>query len=856
MEICHVIFILIVSLNYIGKSITGNCLKRAIERLDEHKMFFEFKNELMKYGAEIFEDFENMVNLVYLGELDLNNSKNSLNENSTIEPEKVNLPDFDISSNDNNTSLNFEGNSRLRGCFVSPNVFNLSNRHLSAAEISLLSKGLKFVPTPTFVNRAAIKEELEIFGRTLRLKWHFRNHESSSVFNPFRPKSKFNPKGKDAAIEIYLSRLEDEILAIDTKLSYSNLTRDERQALRSLKEDTSIVIKEADKGSAVVVWDREDYLQEAEKQLGDNETYEEIFGDCGSPLIRVVKQALSKINRRKDVDKQTLDYFLVDNPKIGRFYLLPKIHKRLFNVPGRPVISNSGYFTENISAFVDHHLQPLSKQVKSFIKDTNDFLQKLEGLTDLPDDFLLCTVDVIGLYPNIPHKEGLAAVKKALETREDKSISTETLLELCELVLKNNIFEHNGRIFKQKRGTAIGTKLAPPYAILFMDSLETGFLESSQLKPLVWWRYIDDIFLIWQHGEDSLKEFLECLNCYHPSIKFTANYSSESVEFLDVRVIRHEGKLITDLYVKPTDTHQYLHASSCHVYHSKRAIPYSQALRLNRICSEPQFFDKRCNQLEEWLAKRGYKDSLVREEILKARKFKRSDLLSRERADRKPPKLVLNITYHPKFAKLKSILSKIQILLTPNGEHQKVFDSVPVVGFKRGKSLKDLLVRSKLPKIDQGETPSGSCGHCHYRACKICANLPETTTFTGNNGKTYNIAGENKITCRSHNTVYLITCGTCGKQYVGSTCPEFRERYGNYKSCQKRHLYESVPQQRFHEHFSQPGHNRFSDFKFVLIDQGKDEISARKREKFWMYKLNSFIPYGLNDREVDTLDKG
>lgn len=109
-----------------------------------------------------------------------------------------------------------------------------------------------------------------------------------------------------------------------------------------------------------------------------------------------------------------------------------------------------------------------------------------------------------------------------------------------------------------------------------------------------------------------MKEFLNCLNRCHPTIKFTANYSSQSVEFLDVRVIRHEGKLITDLYVKPTDTHQYLHASSCHVYHSKRSIPYSQALRLNRICSEPQFFDQRCNQLEEWLAKRGYKDKLVR----------------------------------------------------------------------------------------------------------------------------------------------------------------------------------------------------------------------------------------------------
>ena len=94
-------------------------------------------------------------------------------------------------------------------------------KNLSEAEISLLSKGLKFVPTPTYVNRAALKEELEKFGRKLRLKWHFRNEESSGPFNPFRVKSKFNPKGKDAAIEMYLSRLEEEILAIDTKLNFS-----------------------------------------------------------------------------------------------------------------------------------------------------------------------------------------------------------------------------------------------------------------------------------------------------------------------------------------------------------------------------------------------------------------------------------------------------------------------------------------------------------------------------------------------------------------------------------------------------------------------------------------------------------
>jgi len=126
---------------------------------------------------------------------------------------------------------------------------------------------------------------------------------------------------------MYISRLEEEILELDTKLSYCNLTREEKEAMKSLKEDTSIVIKEADKGSAVVVWDREDYLQEAAKQLGDNETYDEVFGDCISPLIKTIKSTLSKINTRGDICKETLDYFLVENPKIGRFYIYPRFTK-------------------------------------------------------------------------------------------------------------------------------------------------------------------------------------------------------------------------------------------------------------------------------------------------------------------------------------------------------------------------------------------------------------------------------------------------------------------------------------------------------------------------------------------------
>ena len=135
-----------------------------------------------------------------------------------------------------------------------------------------------------------------------------------------------------------------------------------------------------------------------------------------------------------------------------------------------------------------------------------------------------------------------------------------------------------------------------------MADLEKRLLSDIDLKPYIWWRYIDDIFLIWEHGEESLKLFLGKINSIHPTIKFTADWSYSSVNFLDVKVIMKDEEIITDLYVKPTDTHQYLDSSSCHPYHCKESIPYSQALRLNRI--------QRCNELEHWLHERGYSERL------------------------------------------------------------------------------------------------------------------------------------------------------------------------------------------------------------------------------------------------------
>ena len=107
---------------------------------------------------------------------------------------------------------------------------------------------------------------------------------------------------------------------------------------------------------------------------------------------------------------------------------------------------------------------------------------------------------------------------------------------MTEFVPKNNVFEFNVTVKEQILGTAIGTKCAPSYACLFRSEFETSFIESQRNKPLVWFRYIDDIFFIWRDREDKLKTFLEHLNSFDPSLKFTHESSKENLPFLGLKV--------------------------------------------------------------------------------------------------------------------------------------------------------------------------------------------------------------------------------------------------------------------------------------------------------------------------------
>ena len=121
---------------------------------------------------------------------------------------------------------------------------------------------------------------------------------------------------------------------------------------------------------AIVVWSKDDYLLETSNQLSDTSVYQKCEGDPLKKVNNEVKSVSRDMFNGKEINNKVRDYLIMKKPQLGRFYLLPKIHKRTLNVRVRPVISNNGTATENISAFLDFHFKNIVSTIPHILEDT------------------------------------------------------------------------------------------------------------------------------------------------------------------------------------------------------------------------------------------------------------------------------------------------------------------------------------------------------------------------------------------------------------------------------------------------------------------------------------------------------
>ena len=287
----------------------------------------------------------------------------------------------------------------------------------------------------------------------------------------------------------------------------------------------------------------------------------------------------------------------------------------------RPIVSGCNSVCERLSNFVDFHLKGPSQKNPSWVKDTTDFVRKIQNVK-VDAGSIIVSADVSGLYTVINHEEGAEACWEALERRseeERRRLPSRVISDLVLLILKSNCFTFLNRFFHQIVGTAMGTPMAPSYANIFMGKIESALLreyEETGLRPTLWLRFLDDIFFVWPHGPEKLQEFIEFMQKFgerrklRTKLKFTYETGS-SVPFLDTLVSIDGSKLKTTLYSKPTDAHLYLRSDSCHPKSCTKGLVKGELLRARRICTKEEDFIEAANKMKSYFMQRGFDQQAV-----------------------------------------------------------------------------------------------------------------------------------------------------------------------------------------------------------------------------------------------------
>jgi len=240
-------------------------------------------------------------------------------------------------------------------------------------------------------------------------------------------------------------------------------------------------------------------------------------------------------------------------------------------------------------------MAPIVKTLPSYIYIiySQHALQIFWDFNFLGQDKLIFTMDITSLYTVIPNGEGLLALKHFFDQRTVKEPKSGTLLRLAELVVTLNRFSFRDNFFKQTNGVAMGTKMGPSYANLFIGFVEHQFFSQyNGPKSQLYGRYIDDCIGATSSTREELTQFITAVNSFHPALKY-------------------KNSLCTSMYYKPTDSHSYLLYSSSHPSHVKNSIPFSQFLRLHRLCSEDSHFSHKSETMCQFFEKRGYPASIV-----------------------------------------------------------------------------------------------------------------------------------------------------------------------------------------------------------------------------------------------------
>jgi len=642
-------------------------------------------------------------------------------------------------------------------------IINLSEHILSKSEEAVLSLGLNFIMKPKDSPNRELLTSFENYARNIRIKFQFVYSNINTVTNSIEqtlriPNTSFQPHKAGYFVEKYISDARDRLIhqlqqhPVINNRSYQdqNAQTFVNQAVKSLLNDSNLVIKPADKNLGTVLVTRSWYETEALSQLNDLDTYLPV---AALPTINSLAEALMSIldkhNRHytqqhtpnnagsKHTQTKLAKYVLQFHTTTelstegdttteqliqpGKFYMLIKIHKP--KICGRPIISSIGTSTYHASKYLDRVLQQVMQALPSYLKNSTQLILLLEQHNTLPADCVQLGADVEALYPSIDLADGLTQLRRALvqhNTAHPNTFDTQYidfLLDLAEWVLHNNYFEfgtHN--YYKQIKGTAMGTPFAVTFAVIYLGMLENEAFEIMKQQNiythiLLYRRYIDDIYAIFANTS-AANSFMSIFNGLRKGIiKLLETHIGDSVVILDLTVFKGErfnkhNKLDTTIYQKPINTYLYLPTSSYHKKSTFKSTIQSEMRRYRIGCSSDTDYNTIVQQFYHRLTARGEGYSANYLQSVMNIQFNRTELLQHCQQQLNNPRdnthdttpIVFKTTNTPRQQALtlsKCLAFDEYIWSDPNSSTVLPPNSKPIISYSRAKNLRDTLTKSQ-----------------------------------------------------------------------------------------------------------------------------------------------------------------
>ena len=481
-----------------------------------------------------------------------------------------------------------------------PVILTNDTSQISPSLKDLCAKGASFVPAPINYDWTQLQLDYDTFASRMRTRYMFRGksspprNDSPIPCPPKKPSMRRAPKTNSAELETFLSTVEKKIF-IDMKQNYvkDNLTKDERRSLTTWRRDilfnpdSSLLLRSQEKGNRFVVVDKQTDIVKANHQI-ERSSFVKLNYDPTKDFILNVKQWANKWVCEKEISAEWRDYIVNNHATPGKNATSYKTHKT--GMPVRLLTSGCNTAIENLSRFIEIICSPLTEVMQCCIKDTSHLLDIIDTLNEQPisNHTQLVSLDIVNMFPSIDNQRGIQAVQDIPNTRAIKKPYTDCIMEGLKLCLYNNNSVFGNENLLQTNGTAPGAPNSCSYADIAVVSIDQAIMEQKETafpEILYFGWYRDDCLVLWDGTDEKLHELYSFINTLNPDLKFTVEIGNQLICFLDLRISTIENKLTTTDYSKPTDSHLYLHADSCHKKSSIKGIQKGVALRLRHICS-------------------------------------------------------------------------------------------------------------------------------------------------------------------------------------------------------------------------------------------------------------------------------